>query len=214
METHILVLALGLGLTALLSWAAVARGDHVVELITRPTFHVLLGGLAWSLAQGAVPGAPDVRVVLVPLGLGLLADLLLITATGVRYAFALLVLLLMNAGWVWVVLSTDRVDGFPWWLLSALLVPALVHAQWGGDVVRYAGRQRGLVLLHTLSLVALLLVVAWQGDWVVILGGAMLLVGSTILGHDRFVLERRLAPALALIAWQAGQTLLVVGVFR
>lgn len=217
METHILVLALGLGLTALLSWAAVARGDYTVEQITRPTFLLLLGGLAWALAEDAGSGSPDVSValvVLVGLSLVLVGDLLLLTATEARYAFALLVLVLANVAWGWAVLSTHRTPGLPWWVLPVLLVIFLVHGRWGRDIVRFAGRQRGLVLLATLSQLVLALLAAWLGDLVVLLGAALALAGLTLLGHDRFVLERRWAPTQALVALNAGQVALVLGFLR
>jgi hypothetical protein len=87
----------------------------------------------------------------------------------------------------------------------------VVHGRWGREIIRFAGRQRGSVFLHLLSLVGLVLVAAWQGDVVVLGGGALLLVSHLVLGYDRFCLERRWAPALVVVTYHAGLALLVVG---
>ena len=76
---------------------------------------------------------------------------------------------------------------------------------------RFAGRQRGSVFLHLLSLAGLVLVAAWQGDVVVLGGGALLLVSHLVLAHDRFCLERRWAPVLVMVAYHAALVLLVIG---
>ena len=91
-----MVLGVALAFTAVLNWFAVARGDHVVDLITRPTFPLLLIGLAWSLA--ALPGAAGAAAgtvlpqVVTALGLCLVTDLLFLTARwlqrrGARFVF-------------------------------------------------------------------------------------------------------------------------------
>ncbi|HKX68609.1 MAG TPA: lysoplasmalogenase family protein [Intrasporangium sp.] len=215
MDTHVMVLAVALAFTAVLNWFAVARGDHVVDLVTRPTFPFLLIGLAWSLA--AVPGAADgsaawvLPQVITALGLSLLTDLLLLTATETRYLLGLWTSLLANVAWTWAVVSVPGHGGLPWWVLVAVPFVVVAHGRWGRDVIRYAGRQRGSVFLHLLSLVGLVLVAAWQGDVVVLGGGALLLVSHLVLAHDRFCLERRWAPVLAMVAYHAALVLLVIG---
>jgi len=210
-----MVLAVALAFTAVLNWFAVARGDHVVDLITRPTFPLLLIGLAWSLA--AMPGAADGAAQLVlprvitALGLSLLTDLLLLTATEARYLLGLWTSLLANVAWTWAVVSVPGRGELPWWVLAAVPFVVVVHGRWGRDIIRYAGRQRGFVFLHLLSLVGLVLVAAWQGDVVVLGGGALLLVSYLVLGHDRFCLERRWAPALVVAIYHTALALLVVG---
>jgi uncharacterized membrane protein YhhN len=214
-DTHVMVLVVALAFTAVLNWFAVARGDHVVDLITRPTFPVLLIGLAWSLA--AAPGAADgaaARVlpqVITALGLSLVTDLLLLTATEARYLLGQWTSLLAHAAWAWAIVSVPGRGGFPWWVVIAVPVLVVVHGRWGRDVIRFAGRQRGAVFLHLLSLVGLVLVSAWQGDGVVLGGCGLLLLSHLVLGHDRFCLERRWAPTLVMIAYHAGLVLLVVG---
>jgi hypothetical protein len=215
-----MVLAVAVAFTAVLDWFAVARGDHVVDLITRPTFPVLLAGLAWSLAAQRsaddaavlVPGeVPVLLLVLGALGLHLVVDLLLLTATERRYLLALWASVLAHVAWGWAVVSVPRQDGIPWWALGAVPVLALLHRLWGRDVVRFSARQRGIVFLHLLSLVALVLVAAWQGDRVVLGGCALLLVSNLMLGHDRFMLERRWAPVQVMVAYHAAVALLVLG---
>lgn len=212
-----MVLAVALAFTAVLNWVAVARGDQVVDLITRPTFLLLLIGLAWSLA--AVPGAADgaagrvLPPVITALGLSLVTDLLLLTATEQRYLVGLWTSLLAHVAWAWAVLSVPGQDGLPWWVLIAVPLIVVVHGRWGRDVIRFAGRQRGVVFLHLVSLVGLVLVAAWQGDGVILGGGALLLVSYLVLGHDRFCLERRWAPSLVRVAYHPALVLLVVGLF-
>ena len=210
-----MVLAVALAFTAVLNWFAVARGDHVVDLITRPTFPLLLIGLAWSLA--ALPGAAGdtagrvLPPVIAALGLSLVTDLLFLTATEARYLLGLWTSLLANLAWSWAVVSAPGRGGLPWWVLAAIPFVVVVHARWGRDVIRFAGRQRGTVFLHLLSLAGLVLVGAWQGDVVVLGGSALLLVSHLVLGHDRFCLERRWAPALVVATYHAALALLVVG---
>ncbi len=214
-----MVLAVALAFTAVLTWIAVARFDHVVELITRPTFTVLLAGLAWSLAaqrssDGAtevVADVPGVVPALGALGLHLLVDLLLLTATEVRYLLALGAGVVAHVAWGWAVLEVPGHEGIPWWVLAAVPALTLLHGLWGRDVVRHSGRQRGAVFLTLLSLAGLVLVAAWQGDRTVLGGCALLLVSHLLLGHDRFVLERRWAPVQTLVAHHAALALLVTG---
>lgn len=214
-----MVLAVALAFTAVLTWIAVARFDHVVDLITRPTFTVLLAGLAWSLAaQRSADGAAEVVAevpglvpVLGALGLHLVVDLLLLTATVARYLLALGASVLANVAWGWAMLAVPGREGIPWWALVAVPVLAVLHGLWGRDVVRYSGRQRGAVFLTLVSLAGLVLVAAWQGDRTVLAGCALLLVSHLVLGHDRFVLERRWAPVLTMVAYHAALALLVTG---
>ena len=213
-DTHVMVLAVALAFTAVLNWVAVARGDHVVDLITRPTFLLLLGGLAWSIA--AVPGAAEAAAgrvlpwVIGALALSLVTDLLLLTATEARYVLGLSTSLLGHLAWGWAVLSAPR-QGGPWWVLAAVPLVVVLHGRWGRDVIRFAGRQRGVVFLHLMSLVGLVLVAAWQGDVLVLGGSTLLLVSWLVLGHDRFCLERRWAPALVMVTYHAALVLLVAG---
>lgn len=215
-----MVLAVAVAFTAALNWFAIAREDHVVDLITRPTFTVLLAGLAWSLATDGTIGdslvrpdtAPVLTPVLVALALQLVVDALLLTATERRYLVALWVSVLAHAAWVWALVSAPGRDGLRWWVPVAVVAIAVLQRRWGRDVVRFSGRQRGVVLLQLLSLVVLVLVAAWQQQGHAVLGGAALLfVAHLALGHDRFVLERRWAPTLVLVLYHSALALLVVG---
>ncbi|GAA6527147.1 hypothetical protein IDVR_29440 [Intrasporangium sp. DVR] len=215
-----MVLAVAVAFTAALSWLAIVRQDHVVDLITRPTFLLLLAGLAWSLAtEGSVDvslvptdGAPALRPVLLAIGLHVLVDALLLTATERRYLLALWILILAQVAWGWAFICVPAGSGVRWWVPLALVALALLHRRWGREVVRSAGRQRGVVLLHLLTLAGLFLVAAWQAlDRLVLGGSALLLAAYLLLGHDRFVLERRWAPVLVMVAYHGALTLLVVG---
>jgi len=213
--THLWVLVVALGVTALINWGSVVRGDVLVERLTKPLFVVLLMGLAWSLdLEGAVPGSPSLLPVLVALGCSLVGDVALLNATAGRFLLGLGAFLLAHVAYVWALLETSGAGGFPWWLLLVLPAVALLHARVGRDIVRHAGDQRGPVLLYQLSLVALLLVAAWKGDWVVLLGCALFTASDTVLGHDRFVLERRWAPLVVIVTYHLAQVLIVVGLFR
>lgn len=214
MDTHLLVLSAALGLTAVLNWVAVARGDHVVELITKPSFVLLLIGLAWALAADPVPGAPELMPVLTALGLGLVGDVLLLTATTARFLLGLVAFLVGHVAWIWAMLSAPRIGGFPWWLLAVGPLVLVLHGRFGRHVVRFAGRQRGAVFAYLLVLVALVVVAAWHGDVVVLAGCVLFLVSDLLLGHDRFVLERRWAPVQVMVTYQAAQLLIVAGLLR
>lgn len=215
MSTHLWVLSMALGVAMLLNWSAVLRSDAVVERITKPTIMLLMLGLAWSLdGEGRVEGTPSLRVLLVALGLSLVGDVLLLHATRGRFLAGLAAFLAAHVAYIWAILETPGRAGFPWWLVP--LVPALLilHARFGRDIVVGAGRQRLPVLLYELSLFVLVLTAGWKGDWLVIAGAVLFLVSDTILGHDRFVLERRSAPIQTIVTYHLAQVLLVVGLLR
>ena len=215
MSTHLWVLSVGLGVTALLNWGSVLRSDVVVERITKPTFMLLMIGFAWSLyGEGRVDGAPPLGVLLVALALSLVGDVLLLNATRGRFLAGLVAFLATHVAYVWGILETPGRGGFPWWVVP--LVPALliVHARFGRAIVLGAGRHRLPVLLYQLSLFALVLVAGWKGDWVVIAGAALFVGSDTILGHDRFVHQRRFAPIQTMVTYHLAQVLLVVGLLR
>ncbi|WP_185749157.1 lysoplasmalogenase [Humibacillus xanthopallidus] len=215
MTTHLWVLAVALGVTALINWSSVVRGDVLVERLTKPLVIVLLMGIAWSLDwEGAVAGAPELAPVLVALAVSLVGDVALLNATTTRFLVGLGSFLLAHVAYVWAILGTTGAGGFPWWLL--LVVPALLvlHATVGRDIVRHAGAQRGAVLVYQLALFALVLAAAWKGDAVVLLGCVLFLASDTVLGHDRFVRERRWAPLTVIVTYHLAQTLIVVGLFR
>ena len=215
MTTHLWVLSVALGVTALITWGSVLRGDHVVERLAKPLFILLLAGIAWSLWwEGAVPGAPPLLPVLVALGCSLVGDIALLTATEARFLLGVGAFFVTHVAYIWAILQTPTAPGFPWWLLGALLVVLLLHARFGRDIVRLSGDQRGPVFVYQLVLFALLLVAAWKGDWVVLLGCFLFVVSDTLLGYDRFVVERRWAPVTVMVTYHAAQTLIVVGLYR
>jgi uncharacterized membrane protein YhhN len=213
--THLWVLAVALGVTALINWGSVVRGDVIVERLTKPLVILLLMGLAWSLEwEGTVPGPPALLPVMVALGLSLVGDVALLNATAGRFLVGLGAFLLAHVAYVWAILGTTGAGGFPWWLLLVVPGQLVLHATVGRDIVRHAGAQRGAVLLYQLALFALLLAAAWKGDVVVLLGCALFVTSDTVLGHDRFVRERRWAPLTVIVTYHLAQTLIVVGLFR
>lgn len=215
MTTHVWVLSVALAATALLSWGAVLRGDYEVERITRPTFVVLVLGLAWSLYSDGRSVSDSVALPLfVALTLALLGDMLLLTATAVRYRLALLVLIAGQAALIRAVLDLPVGGTFPWAVIPTVATLVAVHGSLGRHVVRFARRDRGLVLLAHLVTMALVVVAALRADWVVLTAAVLLLGSGLILGHDRFVRARRFAPAQAVATCQAAQVLIVVGLLR
>lgn len=215
MSTHVWLLSVALGITALLNWSAVLRDDYVVERITKPTFMLLLGGLAWSLYTDSPPAAaPHITPLFVALGLSLVGDLLLLTATEVRFRLGLLAFLAAHVAYVWTLLTVPGPGGFPWIVLPAVLVVLYMHGRFGRHVVRDAGSDRFPVFVYVIALATLLVVAAVKGDWVVVTGCFLFLLSDTILGHDRFVHERRWAPLGVITTYHAAQTLIVVGLLR
>lgn len=212
METHVSLLAVALGVTALLNWGAVARDDHTVERITKPTFMLLLIGLAWSLFTAAPPpDVPEIVPLLTALGLSLLGDVFLLHSTVARFRLGLLAFLAAHVAYVWTVLGTPGPAGIPWLVLPTLLVLVFLYGRWGRHVVRFAGPDRGNVFVYLLALVVLAIVAAVNGDPVVLAGCLLFVLSDTILGHDRFVLERRWAPVQVMVTYHAAQVLIVVG---
>lgn len=204
-----------MAVTALLNWWAVARSDVMIERITKPTFMVLLMGLAWALhGEGRPEGAPPLVPVLVALGLSLVGDVALLNSTKVRFLIGLGAFLLAHIAWIWAVLSMARVGGVPWLVIPTAPVLLFMVTRFGRDIVRSSGPDRGPVFVYLLTLVVLALVAAWQGDPVVLIGALVFMVSDTILGHDRFVLERKLAPLQVMVTYHLAQTLIVVGLLR
>lgn len=215
MSMHVWLLSVALGITALLNWSAVLRDDYIVERVTKPTFMLLLGGLAWSLYTDSPPAdAPRITPLLTGLGLSLVGDVLLLTATEVRFRLGLLAFLAAHVAYVWTLLTVPGRGGFPWLVIPAVLVVLLMQARFGRHVVRHAGRDRFAVFVYVLALATLLVAAAAKGDWIVIAGCFLFLVSDTILGHDRFVHERRWAPLAVIMTYHAAQVLIVVGLLR
>ncbi|MER7074018.1 lysoplasmalogenase [Terrabacter sp. NPDC000476] len=215
MTTHLWVLAVALAVTAVFDWRSVLRGDVVVERVTKPLVVLLLMGLATSLYwEGHALDSPRLLPVLVALGLSLVGDVALLHATEARFLVGLGAFLLAHVAYVIAIVETGGPDGFPWWLLAAVPALLLLHARVGRAIVRGASPDRGPVLLYELALSVLVLVAAWHGDWLVLLGAAVFAVSDAVLGHDRFVRERRWAPLTVIVTYHVAQTLVVVGLFR
>lgn len=149
MTTHLWVISVALGVTALINWGSVLRGDHVVERITKPLVVLLLMGLAWSLYwEGRAPGSPPLLPVIVALAFCLLGDIALLHATETRFLVGLGAFLVGHLAYVWAILETVRADGFPWPILVAVPFLAVLHAKAGRDIVRHSGTQRGPVFVY------------------------------------------------------------------
>ena len=215
MTTHLWVTSVALGVTALINWGSVLRGDHLVERITKPLVVLLLMGLAWSLYwEGRVPGSPPLLTVIVALTFCLVGDVALLHATETRFLVGLGAFLVAHLAYVWAILETVRAEGFPWPLLVAVPFLAVLHAKAGRDIVRHSGPQRGPVFVYQLVLFVLVLVAAGTGDWLLLLGCLVFVVSDTVLGHDRFVHERRWAPLTVIVTYHVAQTLIVVALYR
>ena len=215
MTTHLWVISVALGVTALINWRSVLRGDLVVERLTKPLVVLLLMGLAWSLHwEGSVPGSPPLLPVVVALAFCLVGDVALLRATATRFLVGLAAFLAAHVAYVWAILETPGVEGFPWPLLVAVPGLVLLHARVGRDIVRHSGGQRVPVFVYQLVLTGLVLVAAWKGDWLLLLGCAVFVVSDAVLGHDRFVHERRWAPLTVIVTYHVAQALIVVALFR
>ncbi|WP_156023243.1 lysoplasmalogenase [Terracoccus sp. 273MFTsu3.1] len=215
MTTHLWVTSVALGVTALINWGSVLRGDHLVERITKPLVVLLLMGLAWSLYwEGRVPGSPPLLTVIVALAFCLVGDVALLHATETRFLVGLGAFLVAHLAYVWAILETVRAEGFPWPLLVAVPFLAVLHAKAGRDIVRHSGPQKGPVFVYQLVLFVLVLVAAGTGDWLLLLGCLVFVVSDTVLGHDRFVHERRWAPLTVIVTYHVAQTLIVVALYR
>jgi uncharacterized membrane protein YhhN len=213
--THLWVLGVALGVTVLINWRSVLRGEQVLERITKPLVVVLLMGLAWSLFwEGRVPSSPSLLPVLVALALCLVGDVALLDSTETRFLVGLGSFLLAHVAYVWAILQTTPVEGFPWLLLLAVPAVVLLHARVGRDVVRHSGAQKVPVLVYQLVLSALLLFAAFRGDWLLLLGCAVFVTSDAVLGHDRFVRERHWAPLTVIVTYHLAQVLIVVALFR
>jgi uncharacterized membrane protein YhhN len=213
--THLWVISVALGVTALINWRSVLRGDPVVERLTKPLVVLLLMGLAWSLhGEGRLPGSPPLLPVVVALAFCLVGDVALLRATAARFLVGLAAFLAAHVAYVRAILETPGVGGFPWPLLLAVPALVLLHAKVGRHIVRHAGAQRVPVFAYQLVLTTLVLVAAWKGDWLLLLGCAVFAVSDAVLGHDRFVHERRWAPLAVIVTYHVAQALIVVALFR
>jgi uncharacterized membrane protein YhhN len=213
--THLWVLASALGVTAVIDWWSVLRQAYAVERVAKPLFVVLLMGLAWELhLEGRVPGSPSLLPVMLALAFSLVGDVALLNATEARFLVGLGAFLVAHVGYVWAILETPTPPGFPWWLGAVVPGVLVLHGRVGREIVRHSGVHKGPVFTYQLVLIALLLVAGWKGDWVVLLGCALFTASDAILGHDRFVHERRWAPLTVIVTYHVAQVLIVVGLFR
>jgi len=141
-------------------------------------------------------------------------DVALLRATETRFLVGLGAFLLAHVAYIWAILETPGVDGFPWPLVAAVPALVLLHAKVGRDIVRHAGAQRVPVFVYQLVISALVLVAAWKGDWLLLAGCAVFVASDAVLGHDRFVHERRWAPLTVIVTYHVAQVLIVVALFR
>ena len=215
MTTHLWVLGVALAVTAVTNWRSVLRGEQVVERVTKPLVVVLLMAVAWSLHwEGRVPGSPELLPVVVALALCLVGDVALLDSTETRFLVGLGAFLLAHVAYIWAIVGMAPAGGFPWLLLVAAPAVGLLHAKVGRDIVRHSGEQKVPVLVYQLVLSALLLVAAWSGDWLLLLGCAVFVTSDAVLGHDRFVQARRWAPVTVIVTYHLAQALIVVALFR
>ena len=192
------------------------RGDLVVERLTKPLVVLLLMGLAWSLHwEGRVPGSPPLLPVVVALAFCLVGDVALLRATETRFLVGLAAFLAAHVAYIWAILETPGVEGFPWPLLVAVPGPGACCTR-GSGATSCATRVRSACRSSSTSssLSALVLVAAWKGDWLLLLGCAVFVVSDAVLGHDRFVHERRWAPLTVIVTYHVAQALIVVALFR
>jgi uncharacterized membrane protein YhhN len=213
--THLWVLGVALAVTAVTNWRSVLRGEQVVERVTKPLVVVLLMAVAWSLHwEGRVPGSPELLPVVVALALCLVGDVALLDSTETRFLVGLGAFLLAHVAYIWAIVGMAPPGGFPWLLLVAAPAVVLLHAKVGRDIVRHSGEQKVPVLVYQLVLSALLLVAAWSGDWLLLLGCAVFVTSDAVLGHDRFVQARGWAPVTVIVTYHLAQALIVVALFR
>ena len=213
--TPLWALTVALAATAVTNWRSVLHGDRALERVTKPLVVVLLMALAWSLwADGRVPGAPSIAPVMVALALCLTGDVALLDSTETRFLVGLGAFLLGHVAYVWAVLETPTPAGFPWLLLLAVPAVVVLLATAGRDIVRHSGDQKVPVVVYQLVLCALLIVAAAHGDWLLLLGCAVFVTSDAVLGHNRFVQERRWAPVAVIVTYHVAQALIVVALLR
>lgn len=204
------VLLAALGVAAVTSWVAMARGRRDLQTLSRAAVAVLLLAMVWLLRADTVGYG---RLLLLALVLGLLADALAESVPWRRAATG--VLLASRAGYLAAVALLPPGPG-PVWLCVVLVLLAAGVVVWTRLVPAVRQRwQNGMPRLGYALLVAAVPFAAWVSGHVVVGWGATLLAaGDALAAYDRSERPVPGARVAVVAAHDVGALLLVLGMLR
>ena len=222
MTVTFLVLA---GVAAVVDWAAVARGRHVIELAAKPVALALLV----AAAGVADIGRPKAWVV-VALALGLIGDVALMFShadaaveqdpgsdePGAAFLVGLAAFLLGHVAWI---VAFARHGVHSWQLLAGALVVAGGLGLVAPRVLRGASAAGGEVLAgavaaYSATLGAMVVFAFGTSAVATAVGGALFLVSDSTLAWDRFVRRLPRGPVIVMATYHLAQGLLLIGLIR
>lgn len=200
------------GVVAAVDWVAVVTEKKPLEYIAKPA--VMIGLIAVALAL--TPFYPDQRAWFVAaLALGMVGDVFLMLRRDLFLA-GLGAFLLGHLAYIAGFLSAGpRLDAVALLSLMALLPGVVVMPQVTRGI-RAQGRDRlvGPVLLYALAITVMLGFAMASGRRAAQLGGLLFYASDTMISVHRFVSPRRWLPLAIIVAYHAGQALLVLSLVR
>jgi uncharacterized membrane protein YhhN len=196
------------GVIAVVDWMAVARRTKPLEYVAKPLTMVALIGVALTLAPSS---AEAQRWFVFALAFGLLGDIFLMLPRNLFLA-GLTAFLVGHVAYV----AGFHALGVPWivvalygglaLLFGAVLVPAVVIGLIGHG-------KRALippVLLYSLVITAMLGSALASGRPLAAIGGVLFYASDTMIGYNRFVVQRAWLPLAIIVTYHLGQAAIVV----
>ena len=204
------------GVSAVLDWWALWRGQRVVEKIAKPGAMLALIGVVIA-SRGL--GDPSIMFLLLALVLCLAGDVLLLAEGDGRFLAGLSAFLLGHLAYAVLFLHLGLAAG--WWALAAV-VGLLGLLSFGVRIIRAAfgtegpaGAGLGVGVTAYIAVICVMAVLGWWTGHVWIgLGASIFVVSDTILGWNKFVRALPWGPVAVMVTYLAAQALLVIGVLH
>ena len=202
------------GVSAVLDWWALWRGQRVVEKIAKPGAMLALIGVVIA-SRGL--GDTSIRLLLLALVLCLAGDVLLLGEGDGRFLAGLSAFLLGHLAYAVLFLHLGLASG--WWAVAAG-AGLLGLLSFGVRIIRAAfgtegpaGAGLGVGVTAYIAVICVMAVLGWwTGNVWLGVGASVFVVSDTILGWNKFVRALPWGPVAVMVTYLAAQALLVIGV--
>lgn len=193
-------------LAMLCDWWAVSTGRLHVERVAKPAVMVALIVVATVIDMEPAVLRPWIIAALVG---GLLGDVLLLPEVD-RFLFGLVAFLCGHVCYV----VAFAMDWNPGWLIAAGVAGLMAMVVLAGLSILRAVASTGMfvpVALYFAVSIAVVLVAAASGRWLLFAGALTFATSDSILGHDRFVDREAEHRTAVHVTYHLGQAAIVLG---
>ncbi len=210
MNVYAWVLLAAYGLTAVVDWLAVARGQRDLESVAKPAVIAVLGLLAWLLRADSVSYGV---ALLVALGLSLLGDVLLLSDSQRRFHAGLVAFLLAHLAYIVAILRLPG-PGPIWPGVGLVTLAGVLAIWWFWPRLRADWLGQAPVLLYAVVVVAMTALAWASGHLVLAVGATLFLLSDLSIGWLRFGGSLPGDRVPTMVTYHLAQLLLVLGLLR